>query len=188
VSFVALLDANVLYPAWLRDALLRVAETEVFQVRWSERILDEACHNIKADRPDLDPAAIDRTFEDMRRSFDDAMVVGYESLEPAMENAAEDRHVLAAAIVGRADVIVTENLYDFPRSALEPYGLDVQHPDVFLCNQWELDEESMVEAIRLWLEDLSRPPLTLDQLLQKLELHAPQFCQMVRQSALGQQG
>lgn len=42
MPFVALLDANVLYPIWLCDALLRMAETEVFQVRWSERILDEA--------------------------------------------------------------------------------------------------------------------------------------------------
>jgi predicted nucleic acid-binding protein len=188
VPFVALLDANVLYPAWLRDALLRLAETEVFQVRWSERILDEASRNIKADRPDLDAAVIDRTFEDMRRSFEDALVGGYESLEPVMENTAEDRHVLAAAIVGRADVIVTENLSDFPGTALEPYGLDVQHPDESLCNQWDLDEESMVEAIRLWLEDLTRPPLTLDQLLQKLEVHTPRFCQMVRQSALEQRG
>ena len=185
MPFVALLDANVLYPAWLRDALLRSAETEVFQVRWSERILAEASRNIKANRPDLDPAVIDRTFEDMRRSFEEAMVDGYESLEPAMKNAAEDRHVLAAAIVGRADLIVTENLDDFPAGALEPYGLDVQHPDEFLCNQWELDEESMVAAIRLWLEDLSNPPLSLDQLLQKLELHTPRFCKMVRQSALG---
>jgi predicted nucleic acid-binding protein len=124
VAFVALLDANVLYPVWLRDALLRVAETEVFQVRWSEQILREAARNIKANRPDLDPAGIDGSFDDMRQSFDDAMVTGYQALIPVMSNHSKDRHVLAAAIVGRADVIVTENLAHFPDRALNPYGID----------------------------------------------------------------
>lgn len=107
MPFVALLDANVLYPVWLCDALLRMAETGVFQVRWSERILDEALRNIKANRPGAE-AAVDRRFEDMRAAFGEAMVTRYEALEPVMRNAPEDRHVLAAAIAGRADLIVTK--------------------------------------------------------------------------------
>jgi len=184
VAFVALLDANVLYPVWLRDALLRVAETEVFQVRWSEQILQEAAGNLKANRPDLDPAKIDRSFDDMRQSFDDAMVTGYQALVPVMSNHTKDRHVLATAIVGRADVIVTENLAHFPDKALKPYGIDAQHPDEFLCNQWDLDEEAMAEAIERWRGDLSNPPLTTEQLLEKLGRHAPNFCQLVRNSLL----
>lgn len=184
MAFVALLDANVLYPVWLRDALLRIAETGVFQVRWSERILDEAQRNIKANRPDLEPSAVDKTFEDMKEAFEDAMVTGYENLEPSMTNHPKDRHVLAAAVVGRADVIVTENLNDFPAEACDAYNVEVQHPDVFLSNQWELDEESMVEAIEQWLEDLSNPPLTLEELLQKLDIHTPHFCEIVRTSGV----
>jgi predicted nucleic acid-binding protein len=184
VAFVALLDANVLYPVWLRDALLRVAQTEVFQVRWSEEILGEAARNIKADRPDLDPAIIDRSFDDMRQSFDDAMVTGYQALVPVMGNHSKDRHVLAAAIVGRADLIVTKNLVHFPDRALNPYGIDAQHPDEFLCNQWDLDEEAVAEAIERWQGCLSRPPLTIEQLLERLGRHAPTFCQLVRNSLL----
>jgi len=180
VPFVALLDANVLYPIWLSDALLRMAETEVFQVRWTERILDEASRNIKASRPDENPAAVDRRFEDMRAAFAEAMVTRYAELESVMKNAPEDRHVLAAAIVGRADVIVTKNLGDFPAEALDPYGIDAQHPDEFLCNQWELDEEAMVEAMEHWLTDLANPRLTLEQLLSRLERDVPRFCQVVR--------
>jgi predicted nucleic acid-binding protein len=182
VAFVVLLDANVLYPAWLRDALLRMVETDVFQVRCSERILDEAQRSIKVNRPDVNPAAIDRTFQDMREFFEGegAMVIGYEPLESAMTNDPKDRHVLAAAVKGRADVIVTENLKDFPKAARDPYNIGAQCPDDFLCNQWELDEEAMMDTIDQWIEDLSRPPLTLDQLLQKLELHTPRFCDMVR--------
>jgi predicted nucleic acid-binding protein len=181
VAFVVLLDANVLYPAWLRDALLRMAETEVFQVRCTERILDEALRNIKANRPDVDPAVIDRTFQDMREFFEGegAMVADYELLEPSMTNDLKDRHVLAAAVVGRADVIVTENLKDFPKAAREPYNIGAQRADDFLCNQWELDEEAMMYAIEQWVADLWRPPLTLDQLLQKLERHTPRFCGIV---------
>jgi hypothetical protein len=37
-------------------------------------------------------------------------------------------------IVGRCNVIVTQNLKDFPEAALAPYGINVQHPDEFLCN------------------------------------------------------
>jgi len=182
VAFVVLLDANVLYPAWLRDALLRMVETDVFQVRCSERILDEAQRNLKANRPDLTPADIDGTFQDIREFFEGegAMVSGYEPLELVMSNDPKDRHVLAAAVVGRADVIVTENLEDFPEAARKTYNIGAQCPDDFLCNQWELDEEAMMDVIDQWIADLSSPPLTLGQLLQKLELHTPRFCDMVR--------
>ncbi len=186
MPFVALLDANVLYPISLCDALLRLAETEVFQVRWSEEILQEAARSIKRNNPRIDPVAIDRRFRQMKESFEDAMVTGYEPLVPAMTNHPKDRHVLAAALVGRANVIVTSNLSDFPTEALAPYDVDVQHPDEFLCNQWELDEEAMLAAIKRWLEDLSNPPQTLEQLLQELGRHTPQFCEIVRTSELTQ--
>lgn len=49
MAFVALLGANVLYPAYLRDALLRLAEAEVYQVRWSRLILDEMARYAEED-------------------------------------------------------------------------------------------------------------------------------------------
>jgi predicted nucleic acid-binding protein len=188
VPFVALLDANVLYPVWLCDVLLSVAETEVFQVRWSERILEEAERNIKLNRPNADAAAISQRFRDMRASFDDATVSGYEAIEAVMTNHPKDRHVLAAAVRGKADVIVTFNVGDFPPEACEPYDIDVQHPDEFLCYQWELDEESMADAMERRLEEYSNPPLSLEQFLRFLEPHVPQFCQIVRASELGHNG
>jgi predicted nucleic acid-binding protein len=186
VPFVALLDANVLYPIWLCDVLLTVAETEVFQVRWSEEILEEAERNVKKNIPTADSTAISRRFRDMREAFEEAMVTGYEALEPIMTNHPKDRHVLAAAVVGRADVIVTVNLDDFPREACEAYDIDVQHPDEFLCNQWELDEEIMAFAIERKLADYSTPPLSLEQFLGFLEPYTPQFCEVLRASEIGQ--
>jgi hypothetical protein len=159
-----------------------MVETDVFQVRCSERILGEAQRNLEVNRPDIPPTDIEDTFRDMREFFEGegAMVTGYEPLEPAMTNDPKDRHVLAAAIVGRADIIVIENLKDFPKEALKPYNIDAQHPDNFLCYQWELDEEAMMDAVEQWVADLWNPPLTLEQLLQKLEFHTPRFCDMVR--------
>ena len=57
----------------------------------------------------------------------------YESLIPSLDLPdPDDRHVLAAAIVGRCDVIVPQNLKDFPANVLDRYGIDKQHPDEFL--------------------------------------------------------
>ncbi len=114
MAFVALLDANVLYPAYLRDALLRLAEAEVYQVRWSRRILDEMSRNVLKNNPDLPEESMVRLVRTMERAFPDAMVTGHETLIPGMTNDQKDRHVLAAAIRGRADVIVTSNVRSAP--------------------------------------------------------------------------
>ena len=69
----------------------------------------------------------------------DCLVTGYEALIPSVELPdPDDRHVLAAAIIGRCDVIVTQNVKDFPEISLAPYAIDVQHPDEFLCNHLNL--------------------------------------------------
>lgn len=117
MAFTALLDANVLYPAYLRDVLLRIAAAEVYQVRWSEQILDEMARNLKRKVSAPRHHEIDRMVEKMKTAFPEAMVTGHENLIPSMTNHEEDRHVLAAAVRGRADVIVTSNLKHFPRSA-----------------------------------------------------------------------
>ena len=53
-----MLDASVLYPVWLRDALLRMAEIEAFKVLWSQEILDEMMRNVLADNPHIDPSVV----------------------------------------------------------------------------------------------------------------------------------
>jgi hypothetical protein len=76
LAFVALLDANVLYPAYLRDALLRLAEAEIYQVRWSRQILDEMTRNVLENNPDLPEERIERLVRTMERAFPEAMVTG----------------------------------------------------------------------------------------------------------------
>lgn len=80
--------------------------------------------------PARDRAKLERTRQLMDQATLDSIVTGYESLIPALVLPdSDDRHVLAAAIVGRCDVIVTDNLKHFPEEELSLYGLDAQHPD-----------------------------------------------------------
>lgn len=60
MAFVAIYDANVLYPSVLRDVLIRVAAAGLVQAKWTEAILDETFRNLTANRPDLDPDKLDR--------------------------------------------------------------------------------------------------------------------------------
>ena len=179
-----MLDANVLYLAYLRDALLRSAEAEIYQVRWSRQILDEMARNVLENHPDLPEERIERLVRTMERAFPEAMVTGHESLIPSMTNDPKDRHVMAAAVRGGADVIVTSNVRDFPSEACEPYDLDVQTPDEFLQYQWEMgDPDFLLEVFEDWASHLKNPPLTLEELLERLARVAPNFGEMALEAA-----
>jgi len=99
---------------------------------------------------DVTEAKADRRIGFMRAAFPDAEVTGYEDLIDSMTNHPKDRHVLAAAVRADAAVIVTANLKDFPRSALDPYDLDAMGPDDFLLNQLDLYPQQTVQCCGSW--------------------------------------
>jgi hypothetical protein len=106
--YTAVLDACVLVPVALADTLLRVAEKGLYRPLWSDRILTEAREATEEIHPGLDAG---KRFTSMREAFGDALVTGWEELEPAIRLPdQDDRHVVAAAIRGGADAIVTANL------------------------------------------------------------------------------
>jgi hypothetical protein len=181
LAFTVLTDANVLYPAYLRDALLRLAYAGVYQIRWSDQILYEMAHNIKEKVPESRHDRVDGLVAKMNEAFPEARVKGYESLIPSMANHPKDRHVLAAAVGAGADLIVTFNVKHFPPGACEPHDIDVQLPDEFLCYQWELRSPEYLTAIlEEWAAALTNPPLTLEDLLEEyLATQAPKFCETV---------
>jgi predicted nucleic acid-binding protein len=180
VALVVLLDANVLWSAAVRDTLLRAAERALFHPLWSTEILDELARGLKRRRPDLDPARIDRTIALMARHFPEALVQGFEALIPAMHNDVKDRHVLAAAVCGRAQIIVTENVRDFPASACAPWDVNVQTADEFLCQLWVTYPDTIRDVLREQAADLNAPPRTPLDLLATLARSAPNFATMVR--------
>ncbi len=101
--------------------------------------------------------------------IEDAKIVDYQHLIPALELPdPNDRHVLAAAIVGRCDVIVTQNIKHFPQKELELYGIDAQHPDDFLVGLLGLHQGRFCSAIKATRSNLTKPPYTAEEYLQIL--------------------
>jgi hypothetical protein len=173
-SFVAVYDACVLHPAALRDLLLHLALLRLFRARWTDRIHDEWIQSLLERRADIDPARLARTRARMDAAVPDALVTGYDGLiDQVVLPDPDDRHVLAAAIRCQAGVIVTYNTRDFPSAALEPYGIDAQHPDAFVAHLIDLDAASVCAAVQNQRESLQHPPYSARELLdtfRRLEL------------------
>jgi predicted nucleic acid-binding protein len=166
----AVLDACVLYPAPLRDLLMHLAVLDVFQARWTEQIHDEWIRNVLINRPDLKPAQLERTRQLMNSHTRDAVVANYENLIDSLKLPDEnDRHVLAAAIHTKADLIVTFNLRDFSKGELSSYNIRAVHPDIFIKSLFEEDEELVFLAAQRQWQSLKNPPKPLDEFLEVLE-------------------
>lgn len=165
-TFGAVYDACVLYPAPLRDLLVRLGQTGLFRARWTDQIHDEWIRSLLTNRPDLTAAQLQRSRDLMDRAVPDCLVRGYEPLVGGLVLPdAGDRHVLAAAICAQAGVIVTYNKADFPPAALEPYGIEVQHPDEFVRHLFDLSPAAVCQAVREQRAALVNPPKSVSELL-----------------------
>jgi predicted nucleic acid-binding protein len=180
-GFKVLLDANVLYPPYLRDVLLHLAESGFFQVRWTDQILQEASRNIKARLPEDVHDKVDRMVHRLNEAFEEARVTGYEDLIPTMTNHPKDRHVLAAAVKDNVDMIITSNAKDFPREACEKYAIEVAGPDEFLLCQWPLcDPSAFCTLLEELVDSYSKPAYTLSSVAtERWSKTAPRFSETV---------
>lgn len=163
--FVVILDACVLYPAPVRDILLNLAEQEIYSPRWSKIIEDEWIRNLLINRPDLKREKLNRTIQAMNNAFPDAMVVDFEELIEEIELPdLNDRHVVAAGIVSKSDLIVTFNLKDFPQKYLDQFDITMIDPDSFICGLYEMDKEKVIRGFENQLASLRNPPKTREEL------------------------
>jgi hypothetical protein len=157
----ALLDSCVLYPARLRDLLLSLAAAGFFRPIWSEMIHEEWIRNVLANRPDLTRAQLEAARSAMDRAFPAASISGFERLVPTLKLPdPADRHILAAAIHARAELIVTVNLKDFPAAALTTHSIVAVHPDAFVDDLFDLDESEAISAIAKMRSRLRAPSLS----------------------------
>lgn len=169
-KYTVLLDACVLYPAPLRSYLLFLACTGLFRARWTNRIHDEWMRNLRKNNPNIEAKKLERTRELMNASIPDCLVEGYEALIDGLSLPdSDDRHVVAAAIKGHAETIITFNLKDFPKEILSEVGLGAIHPDEFLCDMFELNPSACIGAAQRQRRSLKQPELTAEEFLACLQ-------------------
>lgn len=170
--FAAVLDTNTIVPSLRRDFMLSMAVEGLYRPLWSRAILDEL-HRVtirrKVDRygesEDEARRYADWLLNQMTCHFDDALVEGWEGLDGTYGLPdPNDEHVVAAAVVGGAGVIVTENLKDFPPDAV-PANLRVEMPAAFAANTVDVDPTSAARALHVMAARYTSPETTPAELL-----------------------
>ncbi len=172
--FAALLDTSVLWPSLQRDFLLSLAIEGLYRPLWSTAILDELCyHEIqkllhRGHDPALAEQKAQRLVDQMSAAFNDAVVVDWENLEGTFGLPdVDDEHVVAAALVGGADVIVTSNLKDFPSQQI-PNSLKVIPPAQFAADTVSASPDIAHHAVFAMSRRFVRPSSTVDEILNHL--------------------
>ncbi len=163
----AFLDASVLFSVALTDLLLRLATESLFEPLWSPEVEAEWIRRLLEKRPDLSEERIRRRAVRMREHFSRSVVPQRQYL-PYLSTIdlpdPDDRHVVAAAFAGGAEVLVTYNLKHFPQEALVHFELEPLHPDAFLTDLLEAEIRTngqphrVLAAIRALRSALSHPP------------------------------
>ena len=173
-----ILDARVLFPMYLRDTLLSTAEASLYVPYWSQKILDEAIGNL-INKGYVSAEGARKLEEVIKMAFPEAMVEVPKELESVMTNHPKDRHVLAAAVVTKAEIVVTKNLKDFQEQDLKPWNIKSQSPDDFLGDIFEEYPQIMVQVLLTQSQKYKRTPLTFIQLLDKLSNQIPGFVKKI---------
>jgi len=158
VKFTCVLDTNVIYPIEIRDLLFWFAHFELYTPKWSKHIFDEWITVMK--RKGVSEEEIAKRTSRANAAFPDALVTNYEALIPSLDLPDEkDRHVLAAAIKTNANLIVTNNLKDFPPNILEVYSLSAKSADDFLTDIIDLNHDTAVDAFRRMVMNRTNPDM-----------------------------
>jgi len=169
---IAIYDANILYPAPLRDLFIRLAHAGLVRARWTDMIHDEWIRNVLEDQPHLTAEKLDRTRNLMNEAVRDCLVTDFQDLIESLSLPdLDDRHVLAAAIRARAGAILTYNLKDFPTETLGHYDIEAIHPDDFLIGLLDEAPGPVCAVVKHQREALRNPPKTVQELLATLEGH-----------------
>lgn len=168
-----LIDACVLYPTVMREVLIGVAVQGLFEPVWSARILEEWARAA---------ARLGDGFEDVARGeiallkarWPKAEIVYSRDVEDSLHLPdMDDRHVLAAAIAGKADILLTMNLKDFPTRVVSGHGVVRRDPDSLLREMFDENPDvvrKVAENVRQVAEQLSGTPQDMRKLMKKARL------------------
>lgn len=173
--FAVVLDTCVLWPSLQRDFLLSLAVEGLYRPLWSDRILEELeFHEARKLITRYGTSQLEaesraqRLTAQMQHAFDDALVEGWEPHEGTFALPdPDDEHVVAAAMVGGAGAIVTDNVRDFPR-AVVPSHIQILKPAKFVADAVAVSPDAALQAVEELLNRRQNPPQSLDEVLQKL--------------------
>jgi len=166
----AVYDACVLYPFHLRNVLIQCAFDGLVEARWTDDIHDEWMRNLVANTDALLIERLIATRDRMKAVLPEADVSNYRPLITDLELPdPDDRHVLAAAIAGKASVIVTWNLKDFPAPNLLPYGVASQSPDDFLTALHAAFPDALISSINRARRNLRKTTPSVEAFIDALE-------------------
>jgi predicted nucleic acid-binding protein len=172
--FAALLDTSVLWPSLQRDFLLSLAIEGLYRPMWSTEILAEREYTEteklldRGEQPAAAAARADHLFSQMTTAFDDALVENWEPHDGTFHLPdPNDEHVVAAALVGGAGAIVTDNLKDFPIAKI-PAQIKVLSPSAFAADTVSVSPDLALQAVETMASRYSSPPLTSEEILNRL--------------------
>ena len=145
----------------------------MYQPLWSDELLQEVntvlVRNLRRTKEQAE-----RRIQVMRDYFPEAIVSVLEDLSAALSCIPDpkDRHVLAAAIRGGAQAIVTSNVKHFPANCLGQYDVVCQSPDEFLVHQFHLNPDLVLQKLD---EQAASIKQERAQIIERLKLVAPSF-------------
>jgi len=167
VRFTVVLDTNVVYPVIIRDILFWFAHYDLYTPKWSEQIFDE-WKKVMLEKGVPEQEAAKR-MEKANLAFPDALVENYKGLIESLALPDEDdRHVLAAAIKTNANLIVTNNLKDFPEEYLLSFGLSAKNADDFLTDIIDLNQDQAIAAFKEMVLNKKNPKMDEFEVLDQL--------------------
>ena len=164
VRFTAVIDACVFYGMLKTDTLMSLCSRGLFAAKWSERIENEWIGHLSEKMPNKE-AEIIRRRDTMRVAVPDWAVCskGIASIEQSLQLPdMNDRHVLAAAMIGHADCIVTDDKWGFDDEIVSQYGIEIIDTDSFIVNQLDLDEYQALAALKAMRLRWKNPDATPD--------------------------
>ncbi|GGH18005.1 PIN domain-containing protein [Sphingobacterium alkalisoli] len=167
VRFTAVLDTNVIYPVIIRDLLLWFAHYDMYTPKWSANIFEE--WKTVMVRKGIPEEEAKKRIQAPNAAFPDAFVLNYEGIIPSLTLPdPNDCHVLAAAIKSNANVIVTNNIKDFPKDYLNSFGVGIKTADDFLTDIIDLNHEVSIQAFREMVVHKKNPKMDVYEVLDQL--------------------
>jgi predicted nucleic acid-binding protein len=185
----ATLDACIIFQIVACDTLLHIAGTNLYRPVWSNQIIEEVFKTSRAVLDTDSQNGLINRVSDMNRSFPNAHFDAPLELEnlikPFLQDP-KDAHVIATALYSNSDLIVTENLKDFPEELLTPLGIQVFSFDSFMSFLFEEDAERVHQGLLSLTRNKTKPPISVLDHLLLLEKLSPNFNRLVRDRLLSQ--